>query len=291
MPLNIAAAEQYVHANARLLERHRLAVLLGGASAAPVVDALRAYRNPDGGFGHALEPDVRDPGSQPAATLHALWILTEVGATDDPMVAGAGAWVAAIAEPDGGVPMVLPSAAGHPRAPWMQPSSGGSFLTYALAGALWAAGADEPWLHDGTAWCWAALERSEHLSANGVRFALDFLNAVPDEERARAAIERLRTRLGPDGSIPVEGGIEDERITPLDLSERPGTRSRDLFTDDQIEADLDRLEHGQQEDGGWKFDFLAWSPGQEVEWRGAVTVLALRTLHAHGRVAPQEAIR
>jgi hypothetical protein len=117
-----------------------------------------------------------------------------------------------------------------------------------------------------------------------VKFALDFLDSVPDEARAVAAIEQLRPRIGADGSIAVSGGTEDERLTPLMLSERPGARSRALFTEDQIEADLDRLEKGQQDDGGWTFDWLAWSPGQSVEWRGAMTLRALATLAAHGRV-------
>ena len=116
-----------------------------------------------------------------------------------------------------------------------------------------------------------------------MKFALDFLDHVPDPARAGAAIESLRSRIGADGSIPVPGGTENERLTPLTLSPRPGARSRALFTDDQIEADLDRLEQGQQEDGGWTFDWLAWSPGQSVEWRGAMTLRALATLHAHRR--------
>jgi hypothetical protein len=284
MPIDIEAAERFVLANARLLDRHRLAVLLHGAPKAPVLDALRAYRNADGGFGHALEPDIRDPASQPASTLHALEVLAGVESLDDPMVAGAAAWVATIAEPDGGVPFVLPSAAAHPRAPWMQPAAGGSFLTFAVAAKLWEAGADDPWLARGTDWCWARLESPEPLGAYATKFALDFLDAVPDEPRARAAVERLRPNLRPDGSMPVDGGTEDERVTPLDLSERPAGRSRALFTDEQIEADLDRLEQGQQDDGGWTFEFLAWSPGQSVEWRGAMTLRALTTLRAHGRI-------
>jgi NAD(P)-dependent dehydrogenase (short-subunit alcohol dehydrogenase family) len=40
----------------------------------------------------------------------------------------------------------------------------------------------------------------------------------------------------------------------------------------------------QQADGGWTFDFLAWSPGQLAEWRGIVTLGALLTLGAHGRI-------
>jgi hypothetical protein len=70
----------------------------------------------------------------------------------------------------------------------------------------------------------------------------------------------------------------------LTLSERPGRRSRALFTDDEIEVDLRRLEQRQEDDGGWTFDWLAWSPGQSVEWRGVMTLRALETLGAHGRI-------
>jgi hypothetical protein len=50
-------------------------------------------------------------------------------------------------------------------------------------------------------------------------------------------IEVLGSRIGADGSIPVPGGTENERLTPLTLSERPGRRSRALLTNAQIEAD------------------------------------------------------
>ena len=93
----------------------------------------------------------------------------------------------------------------------------------------------------------------------------------------------MRPLLDEDGSLPVPGGTENERLTPLRLSGRPGRRSRALFSDDQIERDLD-VERGQQEDGGWTFDWLDWSPGQSVEWRGVITVRAVATLAAHGRI-------
>lgn len=284
MPVDVDSAERFVLANARLLDRHRLSVLLHAAPVAPVLDALRAYRNPDGGFGHALEPDVRAPGSEPAATLHALEVLAEIGALDDPMVADAAAWVATIADPDGGLPFVLPAAVRYPRAPWMVPSEGGSHLTFAIAGVLLAAGCSEPWLRRTTDWCWAKLERPEELSGYWVKFSLGFLDHVPDPERASAAIENLRSLISADGSMAVPGGTENERLTPLALSARPGQRSRALFSHDQVEADLDRLQARQQDDGGWTFDWLAWSPGQSAEWRGAVTLLALATLGAHGRI-------
>ena len=284
MPADVAAAEQFIFANARALDRHRLAVLMHDAPVQRVLDALRAYRNPDGGFGHALEPDVRTPHSEVAAALTALHMLAEIGAHDHPMVEEVGAWVGSVADPDGGLPFVLPTAAEYPHAPWMVPSDGGSHLTFAIAGELWEAGSGDPWLPVATEWCWAKLERPDELSAYWVKFSLDFLDRVPDAERADAAIESLRSRLDEDGTIPVPGGTEDERLTPLTLSERPRARSRALFADGQIEADLDALERGQQDDGGWTFDWLAWSPGQSVEWRGALTLRALAILAAHGRL-------
>jgi hypothetical protein len=284
MPVDLAAAERFVLANARLIDRRRMAVLLHGAPAAGVLDALRAYRNPDGGFGHALEPDVRAPSSEPAATLHALHVLAEIRALDDAMVADAATWIATVANADGGVPFVLPGAAAAPRAPWMVPAAEGSHLTFGLAAALVAAGARSAWLERALDWCWAVLAKPAELSAYWVKFALELLDVVEDETRAVAAIDDLRALLEADGSLRVPGGTEDERLTPLTLADRPQRRSRRLFTEEQIAADLDRLEAGQA-DGGWTFDWLAWSPGQSVEWRGIVTLQALATLAAHERLS------
>lgn len=285
MNIDLDAARQFVHANGRVLERHRLATLLDGAPTEPLLTALRAYRNPDGGFGHALEPDVRCPGSQPAATLQALEVMLEAGVTDDPMLDAAADWVASVALPDGGVLTVLASADGYPRAPWMEPSEVGGFLTFALAGKLWQTGAGKGWLDAATDWCWRELEGDEPAGGYTVEFALGFLDAVPDPRRAAAAVERLRPALDADGCLDVPGGTENERLTPLDLSPRPGSSSRALFTDDEIEADLDRLEGGQREDGGWTVEYLQWSPGQALEWRSIATVLALGVLRENGRLA------
>ena len=67
--IDIGAAKRFVYDDARLLERHRLAVLFDGAPSGRVLDALRPYRNDDGGWGHALEPDLRGPDSQVSAAL------------------------------------------------------------------------------------------------------------------------------------------------------------------------------------------------------------------------------
>jgi hypothetical protein len=284
MPIDHPAAESFIWSVARLVDRHRYALLFKDGRMEPIIDALRGYRNQDGGFGHALEPDLRCPGSQPAATLYALEILTEAGAASSELARDARAWIAQIAEPDGGIPVVLPGFEQYPHAPWFKPETG-SMLTLGLAAVLHAGGvADDEWLARATNWCWRSIDTTEHPGGYWLKYALAFLDAVPDEQRARAAIASLDARVDPSGIAPVGGFVEGEALRPLDLSPRPRTRSRGLISRAQIDAHLDTVESTQQEDGGWLFDWLAWSPAQTTDWRGNVTIRALIWLRDNGRL-------
>ena len=283
MPIDHAAAENFIWSAARLVDRHRYSLLFKSGPAEPVIDALRGYHNTDGGFGHALEPDLRSPESQPAPTLYALEILNEAGAADGALARSARAWVAQVAAPDGGIPSVLPGFDEYPHAPWFQPGPG-SVLTLALAAAFHAGGVtDDDWLDRATEWSWRAIETNEQPSGYWLKFACAFLDAVPDGRRARAAVESLATRVDPTAVTPV-GGVEGEALRPLDLSPRPGSRSRGLAGDAQVKAHLDLLESEQQDDGGWMFDWRAWSPAQTNDWRGIVTIRALTWLRDNGRL-------
>jgi hypothetical protein len=282
MSIDRAAAENFIWAAARLVDRHRYALLFADGPAELVLEALRGYRNPDGGFGHGLEPDLRGPSSQPTPTLYALEILNEAEAADSELARDAREWIASTAEADGGIPSVLPGYEDYPHAPWMTPETG-SFVTIALAAVLHAGGAkDDEWLGRATEWSWRSIEAREEPRGYWLQFACRFLDAVPDDERARDAIDSLAGRTDMSAVAPV-GGIEGETLRPLDFSPLPGTRSRGLFSQDQIEAHLDLLESEQQDDGGWMFDWLAWSPAQTNDWRGNVTIRALRWLRDNGR--------
>jgi hypothetical protein len=198
MSIDLQAARHFIESGARVLERHQLTVLLDNGPVEPVLTALAAYQNDDGGFGHALEPDVRCPGSQPTAALAALDVLTDINATHTPMVTAVADWIATIAHPDGGIPTVLPSADGHPHAPWMTPSPEAGFLTYALAAGLWQLGARTSWLDTATTWCWNQIEAIDKPVGYTVKFALQFLDAVPDPARAAANTSNPSTfPLGP----------------------------------------------------------------------------------------------
>ena len=199
------------------------------------------------------------------------------------MVRQAADWVAGIANADGGVPTVLPSAEGHPRAPWMQPAADSGFLTYALTARLWHLGVEHPWLSLGTDWCWRQVESDEALAGYSVKVALEFLDAVPEPARAAEAVERLRGALRPDGTVGVEGGVEDEQITPLVLSPRPGSPSRAILTDASSPATSTVSSASSRRTAAGTSTSCTGRPGQSVEWRGLVTLGALGTLLLHGR--------
>ncbi|HEY1834632.1 MAG TPA: hypothetical protein VGG08_09360 [Solirubrobacteraceae bacterium] len=288
MPIDRIAAESFIWSSARLLDRHRYSLLFADGPAEPVLDALRGYRNPDGGFGHALEPDLRCPSSQPAPTLYALETLDEAGVLDSELARGARVWIASIAMPDGGVPFALPGFEAYPHAPWWaaagDDSEPGSSLTFALAAVLHAGGVtDDEWLDRATEWCWHSIETTAQPAGYWLKHACAFLDAVPDGERSSAAIEVLKAGIEQAALAPA-GGAEGEALRPLDLSPRPGSRSRGLLDDQQIERHLDAVEAGQQDDGGWMFDWKAWSPAQTTDWRGNVTIRALGWLRDNARL-------
>ena len=282
MPVDRAAAETFIWSTARLVDRHRYAMLFLDGRPEPVVAALRGYQNDDGGFGHALEPDLRCPQSQPGPTLYALEILHETGTLTSDLAHAARAWIGAVADPDGGIPSALPGFDAYPHAPWWS-AEPGSMLTFALAAVLHSgAVTDDEWLARATDWCWRGIDATAQPAGYWLKFACAFLDSVPDEERARAAFRTLATRVDPTAIAPVGGG-EGEALRPLDLSPRPGSRSRELVSDALVERHLDEVAEQQQPDGGWMFDWRAWSPAQTADWRGVVTIRALTWLRDNGR--------
>jgi hypothetical protein len=69
----------------------------------------------------------------------------------------------------------------------------------------------------------------------------------------------------------------------------PDSPWRGAFADDQLAAHLDQLAAAQQPDGGWP---VTWQPPSEaslLDWRGIVTLQALRTLTSYGRLTPVRA--
>lgn len=286
--IDIDAAADFVWRSARLLDRHRFAVLTGAGGAEPVLATLRAYQNADGGFGNALEPDLRAPVSLPQPVELAFHVLDELGAFDDPMVARACDWLVSVTTDEGGVPFVLPSARAWPRAPWWEagdepPASVNP--TAALAGLLHRNGVSHPWLEPATAFVWRALDGPlEGIGGYEAIALFAFLDGVPDRARAQATAEWLAALVVERGLVALDPAAEGHVFTPLALAPRPDALARRGFDDATIDAHLDALAADQQDDGGWPVAWPTQSVAAEQEWRGWVTVAAIRTLRAYGRL-------
>lgn len=294
MDTNFTAARDFIRREGRLLERRLFATCFEGAPAAAVADVLRGYRNEDGGFGHGLEPDKRCPASLPIDVEVALQALVTAGAADEQLVGGACGYlagVAAEADSGGAVPPAFPVIEGYPRAahwtawtyePGLNPTAG-------LVGLLRQLGAKHPWIDQAEAWCWDQIEQAElPAEAHALGEVFGFLARAPEPERAEKAAARVHGQLASSSSYRSDPDDEAYGLTPLSIASAADSPWRVLFDDQVIDAHLDALQREQEADGGWP---IRWEPPSEasrLEWRGIVTLSALRTLASYGRISQRD---
>jgi hypothetical protein len=297
-----AKARRFLREDARPVERALFAHEFEAGPASAIVDALAAFRNPDGGFGRALEPDLRMPGSSALATNQALRVLRRAGApAEHPFVEGAIDSLVAAFDPDLGAWRSVPQEAERfPHANhW-----------------AWA-------LHvDGKRWPVVALPQAEilaHFHAYPVRVpaallaeqtrrfvdgmetadasigadALVHCDAfVHTPEAPRAAREAIARRVREIGLAMVcrdeaqWGGYVPKpwKLAPLPDS----TLARDLAAD--VARNLDYEIARQSPDGSWP-PYWSWNGAYpddwavaEREWRGEITLGLLESLRAFGRI-------
>jgi len=279
-------AAEFMEAHARLLERRRFDAAFRGGATEDVVGAVLAYRNPDGGFGQALEPDLRVASSQPIFVHFALSALRDAGATVLPAAERTCAFLASAADEDGAVPYALPDAMEHARAAhWNGPFALEPSLhaTTGILAGLYALGVEHEWLARATTWCVSRIEGTPAYSGHTILNTLDLLQHLPDRPEREALLQRTRGRLFEADYVQLETGVSGYGLTPLQFAPSPDAPLRPLFADDVIEAHLDQLEARQEADGGWP---LSWSPPMGAatdEWRGKWTLAAVLALRAYGR--------
>jgi hypothetical protein len=296
MTVDLTAAQAFLDTHARILDRHRYALLQGHGDPDRVLAALAAYRNPDGGYGWGLEPDLRAPESQPAAAGHAFEVLAEIAPHVSAQAASLCDWLETITLADGGLPFVAPMSTTAGVAPWFaggDPTVSSLQITaFTTAAAHRAAAHDpavaaHPWLGRATAYCLQAIAALDALDGTPFAYVLAFsirlLEQLHDRvPEARALMGVLAASVPADGRVPVTGGAEGETLRPLDIAPDPGGPARALLDAAAVAADLDGLAAGQQSDGGWTVDYLPISPAGSMEWRGYATVGAIASLRRNG---------
>lgn len=281
----LSRAKDFLLRNARLLERRRFAFHFEGGRAADVVQALVAYRNRDGGFGAALEPDKRVPDSQPVDVQVAFEMLDATEAFDPLLAEEACDWLQDVTTKEGGVPFSLPSANAWPHAPWWEaPDAPPADLnpTAAIAGLLLKHDIRHDWLGPATDFCWSALERYDGTAFHTLMPVLVFLAHAPERARAKAATEAILARVGAPGVVALDPEAAGYVQKPLDWAPTPQHPCHALFSEDVIATHLSALQAQQQDDGGWPISWETVGPGVTLEWRGVRTVETLRTLRAYG---------
>lgn len=164
--MDLSKASDFMAMHARPLDRRRFELLTGGGDRDALLAALNAYRNPDGGYGHGLEPDLRSRTSQPGPALHAFEVFAELGPVTAPEAAALCDWLASVTLPDGGLPFALPvpDPAGcapfwtgaDPRASSLQITAVVAAMEHRVA-AHDKAVAEHPWLDRATRYCLDAI--------------------------------------------------------------------------------------------------------------------------------------
>jgi hypothetical protein len=277
-------ARVFIYSHARLLDRRLYAALFEGGPAEAVLAALRAYQNSDGGFGSALEPDLRTPGSQPLALERALVYLDLVDGFSDAMVLRACDWLDTVSMPEGGVAFALPNLAGYPHTPWMDAANTDAQLnpTASLCGLLLKHGVRHPWLDRASAFCWREIPACESSAYHDLMPVIEFLEHTPDRRaQAEAELERIRARVAQPGVVALDPQATGYVQFPLDWAPQPDSPLSSVFDAAVLSTHLAALAGRQQPDGGWPISWQALSPAAEAEWRGWGTIEALRKLKAY----------
>jgi len=294
-------ASEYVDAQARPLDRERFAYYFGRDNSGKVVGALSAFQNPDGGFGHGLEPDFLLPDSSAMATSIAMRILVDlrVPATSELVRSGIQYLLSTF---DGATmrwPSVPPGVNEYPHAPWWhyQEEIGGTFL-------------DQTWGNP-TAELLAHLLHYRELAPDNFldslyRRAIDYLSNHPDEmemhelncfvrlaenvaEADERSVHQKLTRLIMNTVALDAEQWRSYSAQPLDYVHSPDSFLYPSLKE-AIDANLDFMIGSVSREGFWT---PTWSWGQyEEAWSharqiitGSLTVDRWRLLKSFDRIA------
>jgi hypothetical protein len=299
-------ARDFIQAQARPLDQALFAHRFEGASADQVTAELAHYQNDDGGFGHALEPDLRTPTSSALATEVALRTLEELGcASDHPMVAHAVRFFLGTIDSEAKVWRVIPrDANAYPHAPWWHDEDGSlartfdSFLIIPRASVVglfhhYADLVPADWLAELTEHTVATLETmADDAFAGGgdsLRYALRLVEtkALPQSYKDRLVPRLCRLSRKFVSCDPQEWG--GYVAAPLKVAPTP-----DSLVADELRAGLEmyldyQIDY-QTPEGTWE---PTWTWGDfypdvweqvKREWYGALTLEVLTALQAFDRI-------
>lgn len=295
-------AARFMREDARPLEKALFAYHFERGSRTNVLAALVPYQNPDGGFGHGLEPDLRTPASSVIATITALDILRRIRADEDtPGLPAALAYLMAeydvVSERWPIVPAAVEDA---PHAPWWSYADSAenfrgfwanprasvvAFLQQfiRLAPSPFTEGARQALVDD-------LMRYSQRMEMHDLMCFVELLetDGLP-QEHYESILDKL-SRAIPHSVALDPAEWDGYGLRPIQVAYHPGSPLANAIDTDVIDANLDFEIDRQEADGSWSpnwsWDFVdaeAWATA-EREWRGILTLRTLKTLRAYGRI-------
>jgi hypothetical protein len=298
-----ARARDFISAHARALEQAIDAHAFGDGSSDAVLEALAAYQNEDGGFGHGLEPDLQLADSSVLATTVAFQHLRALDApADHPLVRGGMDYLMATYDSEiEAWPIIPPNVDEAPHAPWW---AYGDDLAERWGGFLVNPRAEiVGYLYDypdrvpasmRASLTRAVVEYAEQRSdAIGMFDVLCYVRLVRTETLLSSARERLMEALTPvvETLVVKDSTRWDEYVlTPLEVVDGPDAPFADVLSD-AVEANLDFEIAHQAESGAWEPKWTwgglhpeAWARAKQA-WSGILTVRTLQILRRFDRLA------
>jgi len=280
-------ARDFILTNARMIERRLFEFHFANGDMNGVFHAVYAYRNPDGGFGHGMEPDTASPESQPLFSIMALETLDEVGyLTKEIILKDFMPYFEHITTKKGGIPWMFRPKSDYPCEEHFKTVKEWAALstTAPLLGILEKYEINIPWMKKAEEFVWSEFERIQGKHAFCylcVPRWLIFLEHTKSRKKAEKKLRDLKNWILNNGII-----CEDKtdngwglygKPHSLNYASSPDSTLYSIFTKDTLELDLAELINKQKEDGRWD-TWYGISEGTKLEWAGIQTLWALKTL-------------
>ena len=292
-------ARDYLFTHGRALDQARFTFHFEGGARDAVLEALAVYQNEDGGFGHAIEPDLRTPASSVIGTSTAFHILRAIDAPPDhPLVKrGVDYLIAQFNESERVWPIVPPAVEDAPHAPWWffenADSAFNGFIHNPRAEVLGHLyhfdcpinGGFLALVIDGLRGLPEKVDLYDLRSYLGLATA----RGLPGEKRAELEA-LLAARIPMSIATTPEAWAAHGQMLPLDAAPHPESFAARFIDTGLLKNQLDFEIASQSKDGSWMigwewadFGADAWAQA-EKDWKGFFIVKKLKTIQAYGRL-------
>ncbi|MCY3833478.1 MAG: hypothetical protein OXG85_10710 [Chloroflexi bacterium] len=277
MAFDLGKARYFVYGNGTLFERALFSWLFDGGSLQRLHQIILCYKNPDNGFGHGLEQDLKAPQSNPLALEYLLGLLKHAAVPPGQILAGASDWVETQMDADGNL-RNPPEIRDYPLAPWWQ-EWGGQTMPDSIVGNLMYLGcASSSLVEKSKRWA-LANHKPETIRANEWLFmayhAFDFFFALDDFPQ----LERYRQATVDNIVACAESAPPSQYDSLFAFAPTADSMIARALPAGLLDRFLDGLSNSQQEAGHWQ------DQHNLPQWFPMTTINVLLALKRHGRWA------